>query len=384
MAEKRDFYDVLGVNKSATDAEIKSAYRKKAKQLHPDLNKDDPKAEEKFKEVQEAYDVLGDEKKRGMYDRFGHAGVGGASQGAGGYGGFSGFEGFSGGDFSGFGDIFDTFFGGGNFSGGFSNFGGSQTRSRRGSDILMQMNLDFDEAIYGCEKRFDLDVVEDCEECSGEGGFEKEKCTTCGGSGTITSEQRTILGSFMSRTTCSDCNGTGSTYKKKCKSCNGKGKVRANKKITINIPAGVTTGDIQRLSGKGNPGENGGSNGDLYIEFRVKDHKYFIRDLDDIYLEVPLTLTEALLGTKKRIPTLYGNVKINIPAGTNSGDKQRIKGSGVDNRFRRHKGDMYLIFKVDLPKKLSREQKSLIDKLSKTNLDTDEIEKFDKFTKEND
>ena len=188
----------------------------------------------------------------------------------------------------------------------------------------------------------------------------------------------------MSRTTCSDCNGTGSTYKKKCKACNGKGKVRANKKITINIPAGVTTGDRQRLSGKGNPGENGGSNGDLYIEFRVKDHKYFIRDLDDIYLEVPLTLTEALLGTKKRIPTLYGNVKINIPAGTNSGDKQRIKGSGVDNRFRRHKGDMYLIFKVDLPKKLSREQKSLIDKLSKTNLDTDEIEKFDKFTKEND
>ena len=382
MAEKRDYYDVLGVDRSATDAEIKSAYRKKAKQLHPDLNKDDPKAEEKFKEVQEAYDALGDENKRKMYDQFGHTGVGGASSNPGGFGGFSNFGGFSGG-FGGFEDIFDTIFEGATGR-GFSNFGGGRNRATRGSDILMRLNLDFDEAIYGCEKKFDLDVVEDCDECNGEGGFEKETCSVCHGSGTITSEQRTILGSFMSRTTCTECNGTGHTFKKKCTSCNGKGKVRANKKITINIPAGVSTGDRQRLSGKGNPGENGGPNGDLYIEFRVKEHKYFIREDDDVYLEVPLTLTEALLGVKKVIPTLYGNVKINIPSGTNTGDKQRIKGSGVDNRFRRHKGDMYLIFKVDLPKKLSREQKSLIDKLSKTTMETDEIKKFDKFTREND
>ena len=384
MAEKRDYYDVLGVSKSATDAEIKSAYRKKAKELHPDLNKDDPNAEEKFKEAQEAYSVLSDENKRKMYDQFGHAGVGGAASGAGGFGGFQGFDGA---DF-GFGDIFDTIFGGatgGGFS-DFSNFGGgnSSSRAQRGSDILMRMNLTFDEAIYGCEKKFNLDVVEDCDECHGHGGFDREECSTCHGQGTITSEQRTILGSFMSRTTCPDCHGLGKTYKRKCNECNGKGKVKKNKKITITVPEGINTGDRQRVSGKGNPGINGGDNGDLYIEFIVDEHDYFIREGDDIYIEVPLTLTESILGCKKEIPTLYGNVKINITAGTNSGDKQRIKGKGVDNKYKRHKGDMYLIFKVYTPKRLSREQKVLIEKLSNTPLETDEIKQFNKFTEKND
>ena len=384
MAEKRDYYEVLGLTKGASEQEIKSAFRKKAKELHPDVNKDDPNAEEKFKEVQEAYSVLSDENKRKMYDQYGHAaGVGnGPSGGASGFGG--GFGGFDSEGFD-FGDIFDTFFGGRGGFGGFSDFGGkSKTRARRGSDILMQMDLTFEEAIHGTTKKFNLDVVEDCDECNGYGGFDKEECKTCHGKGTITSQQNTILGAFMSTTTCPDCRGSGFTFKKKCTECGGKGKVKVNKKITITIPEGVNTGDRQRVSGKGNPGTNGGENGDLYIEYVVKEHNYFIRDDDDIYLEVPLTLTEAILGCKKEIPTIYGNLKINVEPGINSGDKQRIKAKGVDNKYRRHKGDMYLIFKVYTPKKLSREQKVLIEKLDNTDLDTDEIKKFNKFTKDND
>ena len=320
-----------------------------------------------------------------MYDQYGHAGVGNGGPGAGGFGGYSNFDG-AGFDF---GDIFDSIFGGSASGfGGFSNFGSGSSRQNsratRGSDILMRMNLTFDEAIYGCEKKFNLDVVEDCEECHGHGGFDREECKTCHGQGTITTQQNTILGSFMSRTTCPDCNGIGRTYKRKCSECNGKGKIKKNKKLTINISEGINTGDRQRVSGKGNPGTNGGENGDLYIEFVVSDHDYFVRDNDDIYLEVPLSLTEAVLGCKKEIPTLYGNVKLNISAGTNSGDKQRIKGKGVNNSYRRHKGDMYVVFKVYTPKRLSREQKQLIQKLSETNMETDEIKRFNKFTRDND
>ena len=385
MAEKRDYYEVLGVSKTASEQEIKSAFRKKAKEFHPDLNKDDPNAAEKFKEALEAYSGLSDESKRKMNDQYGHAGVGNGGPGAGGFGGYSNFDG-AGFDF---GDIFDSIFGGSSSGfGGFSNFGSGSSRQNsratRGSDILMRMNLTFDEAIYGCEKKFNLDVVEDCEECHGHGGFDREECKTCHGQGTITTQQNTILGSFMSRTTCPDCNGIGRTYKRKCSECNGKGKIKKNKKLTINISEGINTGDRQRVSGKGNPGTNGGENGDLYIEFVVSDHDYFVRDNDDIYLEVPLSLTEAVLGCKKEIPTLYGNVKLNISAGTNSGDKQRIKGKGVNNSYRRHKGDMYVVFKVYTPKRLSREQKQLIQKLSETNMETDEIKRFNKFTRDND
>ena len=248
MAEKRDYYEVLGVSKNATQDEIKSAFRKKAKQYHPDLNKDNPDAAEKFKEAQEAYSVLSDEQKRKMYDQYGHAGVGNGPRGAGGYS----YQGFDASDFD-FGDIFDSIFGG---SGGFSGFGfggnsssaGRGTRARRGSDVLMRMNLDFEEAVFGCEKKFDLDVVEDCEECDGKGGFDEEKCSTCHGSGTITSEQHTILGSFLSKTTCPDCGGTGRTFKRKCTHCKGKGKIKKNKTLTINIPAGIATGDRLRVS----------------------------------------------------------------------------------------------------------------------------------------
>lgn len=385
MATKRDYYEVLGIDKSASEAEIKSAFRKKAKEFHPDLNKDNPDAAEKFKEAQEAYSVLSDQNKKAMYDQYGHAGVGGAS--SGGYGGYSG-GGFNAQDF-GFDDIFETIFGaGGNgFGGGFSNFGGSsssQSRARRGADSLMRMQISFDEAVYGTEKKFNIDVTEDCEECHGRGGFDSERCDTCHGSGTVTTQQQTILGSFMSRTTCPDCNGVGKTFKRKCKDCNGTGKQTKNKKITINIPSGVSTGDRQRLSGKGNPGSNGGPNGDLYIEFIVEDHEFFIRDGADIYLEVPITMTEAILGCKKSIPTLYGNVKVNVPSGTDSGDKQRIRGKGVEDNYRNQKGDMFIIFKVVTPKKLSREEKKLIEKLNQTLSKDADIKRFDKFTEEND
>lgn len=380
MADKRDYYEVLGVSKSASKDEIKGAFRKKAKQYHPDLNKDDPSAADKFKEVQEAYSVLSDDDKRRMYDQYGHAGV---SSGAG-ASGYSNFGGFGASDFD-FGDIFDSFFGGSGFGfGGGSSSSSRGSRARRGSDVLMRVHLDFDDAVFGCNKKINVDVVEECDECDGKGGHGEEKCSTCHGSGTITTEQHTILGSFLSKTTCPDCGGAGKTFKRKCSNCKGTGKVRKNKNLTINIPAGINTGDRLRVSGKGNPGSNGGENGDLYLEFVVDEHDVYIRQDDDIYVEVPLSLTDALLGCKKEIPTLYGNVKINIAPGTNSGDKQRLRGKGVDNKYHNNKGDMYVVFKVYTPKKLTREQKSLIDKLSNTEMDTPEIKEFNRFVRDND
>ena len=248
----------------------------------------------------------------------------------------------------------------------------------------MRVHLDFDDAVFGCNKKINVDVVEECDECDGKGGHGEEKCSTCHGSGTITTEQHTILGSFLSKTTCPDCGGAGKTFKRKCSNCKGTGKVRKNKNLTINIPAGINTGDRLRVSGKGNPGSNGGENGDLYLEFVVDEHDVYIRQDDDIYVEVPLSLTDALLGCKKEIPTLYGNVKINIAPGTNSGDKQRLRGKGVDNKYHNNKGDMYVVFKVYTPKKLTREQKSLIDKLSNTEMDTPEIKEFNRFVRDND
>lgn len=376
MADKRDYYEVLGVSKTATTDEIKSAFRKKAKQYHPDLNKDNPDAAEKFKEAQEAYEVLSDDSKRKMYDQYGHAGVSG-SAGA----GFNGFGGAGFSDFD-FGDIFDNIFGGGfDFGGGRSS---SRTRATRGSDLLMKINLDFEEAIYGCEKDIKIDVVEECDDCDGKGGHGESTCSTCHGSGSITSEQHTILGSFVSKTVCHVCGGTGKTYDKKCSTCHGNGKVRKNKTISVNIPSGIDEDDRLRVSGKGNPGTNGGSNGDLYLEFSINKHEYYKRNGDDIYLDVPITMTEAILGCKKDIPTIYGNVKLTIPAGSDSGDKHRIKGKGVDNKTRRTKGDMYIILKVITPKKLSRDQKKIIDELNKTDLSDSTIDKFNNFTRKND
>lgn len=378
MADKRDYYEVLGVSKSATKDEIKSAFRKKAKQYHPDLNKDNPDAAEKFKEAQEAYEVLSDEQKRKMYDQYGHAGVSGSAG-----GGFSGFggAGFDASDFD-FGDIFDNIFGGG--FGGFSSSSSSRSRATRGSDLLMGVKLTFEEAVYGCEKDINIDVVEDCSDCGGKGGHGESTCDRCHGSGTITSEQRTILGSFMSKTTCPSCGGTGKTYESKCSTCRGKGKVKKNKTITVNVPAGIDTGDRLRVSGKGNPGSNGGPNGDLYLEFQVSEHEYFKRDGDDIYLTVPITITEAILGCKKDIPTLYGNVKLTIPEGSESGDKHRLKGKGIENVRSGVNGNMYVILRIIVPKKLSRDQKKLFEKLDETDLESgNDFKKIRDYVKKN-
>ena len=369
--DKRDYYEVLGVSKDASDSDIKRAFRRLAKEYHPDVNKS-PDAEDKFKEIQEAYAVLSDENRRKQYDQFGHAAFQG---GQGGFGGAGGFD-FSGFDFS---DIFDNMFGDGF---GFSRRGRT-SHARRGDDKLMRINLTFDEAVYGTTKDIDLDYSEDCDDCNGKGGTGEEVCSKCHGSGTVTAQQNTIFGSFLTKTTCDKCEGTGKTYSTICKRCHGKGKIKVSKTISVNVPKGVDTGNRLRVPGKGGTGSKGAANGDLYLEFIVKEHEFYIRDDNDIYLEVPLTITEAILGCKKEIPTLWGNIKLTIPAGTDTGDKQRARGKGIDNESANRKGDMYFVMKVITPKKLSREQKQLLEKLDKTAFSDSELDRFNKFTKNN-
>ena len=372
--EKRDYYEVLGVSKDASLAEIKSAFRKLAKKYHPDVSKEE-NAAEKFKEVQEAYAVLSDEGRRRQYDQFGHAAF---DNNAGGSGGFGGFD-FS--DFD-FGDIFDNIFGGG-FGFGSSSRSRSSSRASRGSDRLLKLRLSFEEAVYGCKKEINVEVNDTCSHCHGKGGFDEEVCSKCHGSGTITSEQRTILGAFMTKTTCPNCGGLGKSYKTKCNDCNGKGYIRSKKTISVNIPSGVDDGNRLRITGKGEAGINGGPPGDLYIEFTIDEHKFYQRDENDIYLEVPLTITEAILGCKKEIPTIQGNVKLNISSGTSNGDKQRLKGKGIYNETTRKTGDMYIIIKIITPQRLTRIQKELLEELSKTELGNSEITSFNKFVEKN-
>ena len=356
--EKRDYYEVLGVSKTASQDEIKSAFRKLAKKYHPDVSKEKD-AEEKFKEAQEAYAVLSDENKRKQYDQFGHSAFTNAQ------GGFSGFDGF---DFGSMSDIFDDILGGMGF--GFSSRRGGGSRATRGSDLLKSMTITFEEAVYGTKKDIKIDVEEDCEECHGKGGFNSKTCSECHGSGTITQEQRTMFGSFLTKTTCPYCKGTGNVFEKTCQECRGHGKVNSRKTITITVPAGIDSGNRLRIAGKGGAGSNGGPNGDLYIEFIVKEHDYYQRSDDDIYIELPLTITEAVLGTKKEVPTLYGNVDLTIPAGTQNGDKMRLRGKGIENVNTKRKGDMYVITKIIIPEKLSRDQKKLFEELSYTDLET--------------
>lgn len=368
---KKDYYEVLGVSKTATEAEIKSAFRRLAKKYHPDVSKEE-NAAEKFKEAQEAYAILSDANKRKQYDQFGHSAFTNAS------GGFSGFDGF---DFGNMSDIFEDILGGFGFSSGGRR---SANRATRGNDILYRMTIDFEEAAYGCKKDIKVDVVEECSECHGEGGFGKTTCSECRGSGTITQEQRTMFGSFLTKTTCPYCNGTGDSFEKKCSSCRGTGRVKNNKTITVTVPAGIDTDNRLRLSGKGEEGHNGGRPGDLYIEFTVREHDYYNRVDDDIYLEVPLTIPDAVLGCKKEIPTLYGNVFLTIPEGTQNGDKLRLKGKGIENVNSKKKGDMYVIIKVIIPEKITKEQRKLFESLKDTELEnTSFIKKFKKFLKDN-
>ena len=377
---KKDYYEVLGVEKTASQAEIKSAFRKLAKKYHPDVSKE-PDAAEKFKEAQEAYAVLSDENKRKQYDQFGHSAFN--NNGAGGYD-FSGFD---------FTDIFNEIFGGNaNFSGfqgfsgfedfGFGNFGSGHQgpRASKGNDKLIRMNLTFDEAVFGTKKTIDIDVVEECPECHGVGGFDSKTCDECNGTGSVTVEQRTLFGSFMTKTVCPKCHGKGETYEKECRKCHGKGRIKVSKEIEVKVPAGVDNGNQLRIAGKGDAGKNGGPNGDLYLEFYVKDHPIFEREENDIYLDLPVTVSEAALGTKKKVPTLYGEINLTIPAGSESGDKHRVRGKGVENVSTHRKGDMYIVINVITPKKLSREQKKLFEQLSKTKLDDEpEFKKIEKY-----
>lgn len=362
---KKDYYEVLGVSKSATQDEIKSSFRKLAKKYHPDVSKEE-NASEKFKEAQEAYAVLSDEQKRKQYDQFGHAAFNQQGGSSGGYD-FSGFD---------FGDIFSEFFGG-----GFGGFGGqgNSSRARKGRDSILRMNLTFEEAVFGTTKTVTYDSYEKCDDCSGKGGHGEKTCSQCHGSGQVTAEQRTMFGTYMTKTTCPTCSGKGKTFEKSCQSCRGTGKVRRTVNKEVKVPAGVNTGNQLRIAGAGEMGTNGGPNGDIYIEFQVKSHEIYQRDEDDIYLELPLTITEAILGCKKEIPTIYGSVKLTIAPGASTGDKQRLKGKGVSSVNGYGKGDMFVIINVIIPTKLSKEQKKLFDQLNKTDLE--DSNKFDRIRK---
>ena len=373
MNNKRDYYEVLGVSKNATDEEIKRAFRVLAKKYHPDVNKE-PGAADKFKEIGEAYAVLSDKNKRAQYDQFGHA----AFDNAGG-------AGFDMGDIN-LDDILSSFFGGGfsSFTQGFSGFGGSrsQNRARAGEDMLMRIRLTFEEAINGCKKDIKVNVTEECSECHGKGGFSESTCTTCGGRGVIKDEQRTLFGIMQTQKTCPKCGGSGKEFKEICRNCRGEGRVVNNKTLTVTIPEGVDTGSQLRLSGKGGAGVNGGPNGDIYLEFIVDDHKYFERHEDDIYLEVPITITEAILGCKKEIPTLNGNGFIEIKPGTQNYTKLKLRGKGVKNVNTKTYGDMYVVVNVIIPTKLNKKQKDLLMELAATDLDNEaEFKEFKKALK---
>jgi len=355
MADKRDFYEVLGVQRNATDDEIKKAYRKLAKKYHPDLNPDDSSAEQKFKEVSEAYEILSDKEKRSRYDQFGHAGVDpnfGAGGGAGGFGGFGGFD---------MGDIFGDIFGG-----GFGGFGGRSNARRgpkRGSDANTEVSISFEEAAFGCEKEINLYRIETCPDCSGSGakpGTEVTTCSVCGGRGQVTTTQRTILGNMQTVTTCSACGGKGKVAKEPCSKCAGKGRVRKNRKIKVKIPAGIDNGQTISLGGQGNAGEKGAPNGDLYVSVYVKPSQIFERNGFDVSYKMDISFAEAALGATVEVPTLDGKVKYEIPEGTQPGTVFRFKGKGIPYLKRSGRGDQYVMVNITVPKHLSAKQKELL------------------------
>ena len=365
---KKDYYEVLGVPKTASQDEIKSAFRKLAKNYHPDVSKDE-NAAEKFKEAQEAYAVLSDESKRKQYDQFGHSAFTNSQ------GGFSGFDGF---DFGSMEDIFGEMFKGFGFGSGYSG-GRGRNRAQDGADLLYRMSISFEEAVNGAKRDIKVESEEECDNCHGEGGFNSKTCPECKGSGTVTRQQNTMFGSFLTKTTCSHCGGTGTSFERLCTDCRGSGRITKNKTLTVTIPKGVDTGNRLRIAGKGEAGVNGGDPGDLYIEFTVKEDDFYQRDGNDIYIVVPLTITEAVLGCKKEIPTVYGNVELTIPEGTKNNSKLRLKGKGIDSDINNKKGDMYVIVNVIIPGKLNKKQKDLFKELAKTELDNDsEFAKYNK------
>ncbi len=373
MAGKRDYYEVLGVNKNATDEELKKAYRKLAKKYHPDANPDNKEeAEAKFKEVNEAYENLSDPQKRRMYDQFGHDGPQGFGGGQGpfGQGGYysyssSGFNGFD--DFGDLGDIFSSFFGGG--------FGGKsssrkQNGPRKGADLNLRMEITFEQAFLGVEKEITVTRNETCDNCHGTGakpGTSVTKCTMCNGTGQVTQVQNTILGQMQTRRTCTACHGTGEIIKEPCEICHGRGTVRKQPRIKVKIPAGIDDNQTVVLRGEGEPGEKGGPKGDLYITVRIRKHNIFTRNGNNVMCEVPITITQATLGADLEIPMVDGTkVEYKIPDGTQTGTKFVIRNKGFKSVNSSSVGDFIFTVKVQTPKKLTKEQRDLLVQLAKT------------------
>lgn len=360
---KRDYYDVLGIAKGASEQEIKKAYRKLAKQYHPDVNKE-ADAESKFKEINEAYEVLSDPQKKAAYDQFGHAGA----NGAGGFGGFEGFEGFSGA--GGFEDIFSSFFGGG-FSQSRRNSG-----PVKGNDSYLAMRVDFLEAAFGTEKKILLNVEKECNSCHGSGAYSKSDisvCSTCNGSGRVMRQS----GFFATQTTCPDCGGRGKTIKRKCDTCHGDGYTNKKTEVEVKIPEGINNHQQIRIAGMGDRGLNGGPNGDLYIEIEIVPHKVFKREANNIYISIPLDVVDAALGTTIDVPTIRGDVELTIPAGTQPNTLLRMKGQGVKDLRSGHVGDQLVEIKIEIPTKLSKEQKELFQKIKDSNGKKESV--FEKF-----
>jgi molecular chaperone DnaJ len=344
---KRDYYEVLGVGKGASKDEIKKAYRKLSKKYHPDINKE-ADADQKFKEISEAYEVLSDDQKRAQYDRFGHTDP---NQ------GFGGGADFGGGGFGGFEDIFNTFFGG----------GGGRRRDpnapRQGADLQYTMSLKFEEAVFGKETEIEIPKEEECDTCHGSGakpGTKVETCSHCKGAGQLNVEQNTPFGRIVNRRVCHYCNGTGKQIKEKCSTCGGAGKVQKRRTINVKIPAGIDDGQQLRVTGQGEPGVNGGPPGDLYVVFHVRSHDFFERNGDDIYCEMPVTFAQAALGDEIEVPTLHGKVKLKVPAGTQTATRFRLKGKGVPNVRGYGTGDQHVQVKVVTPTKLTDKQKQLL------------------------
>lgn len=358
--EKRDYYQVLGVDKNASAEEIKKAYRKNAMKYHPDRNPGDKQAEEKFKEIGEAYEVLSDSEKRARYDQFGFAGVdpnygGGAGGGSGFGGGFGGFGGF--GDF---GDIFGEFFGGGR------SRGSTQTAPRRGENVGARLDLTFEEAAFGVEKEITVQRIENCAACKGTGSADGvvETCVNCHGTGQVRTTQNFMGMAVQSTATCPTCGGKGKIIKNPCTTCRGKGKVRRNQKIKVKVPAGIDQGQAIRVAGEGCVGSNGGPNGDVLVEITIKRHPIFQRDGMDVYCEVPITFTQAALGAEIQVPTLDGKTTFTIPEGTQTGRQFVISGKGIPQvNNPRRRGDHRFVVTVETPTRLSREQKDLLRKL---------------------
>ncbi len=370
MAEKRDYYEVLGIEKGASEEEIKKAYRALAKKHHPDLNPGDPTAEAKFKEVGEAYDVLSDPQRRARYDQFGHAGVdpayGGGGPGAGGFGGAGGFSGF--GDF---GDIFSDLFGQG------FGFGGS-TRARnpsgpiRGNDVGVRIQLSFMDAAKGTRREIPIQRLERCADCGGTGakpGTQPETCPDCGGRGQVTAQQRSPFGVIQTTKTCPRCGGRGKVVNDPCQSCNGMGRVRHNRRITVDIPAGIDDNQTFAVRGQGDEGANGGPAGDLNVTVTVQKDPIFQRDSFDVWCDIPISFQQAVLGDEITVPTIDGKVKYDVPEGTQSGATFRLRNKGIPYVNNRGRGDQYVRVVVEVPQSLSNKQKDLLRDFEKSMTD---------------